>query len=88
MGMVNAYCKEVNKYSSTRSFNNDWHMYTMKLWVAKRMKINGVQKVGFVVTKEQILETARKIQRDPNFSFDDYLDEEMDVPDMSVNRLD
>ena len=47
-----------------------------------------LQKVGFLVSRAKILETARKIQRNPNFSFDDYLDEEMDEPDMGVNRLD
>ena len=91
MEMVNVYCKDVNKYSSTRSFNNDWSMYTMKIWGTERVRVNNIQKVGYKVSKDKILETARKIQRDPNFTFDDYLDVEMDVtdsPDMSVNRLD
>lgn len=89
MGMVNAYCKDINKYSSTRSFNNDWDMYTMKLWgMPTRIRINNIRKVGFLVSKTTILETARKIQRDPKFSFKDYIDEEMDVPDMDVNQMD
>ena len=90
MGLVNANSKDSNQYTSIRSFNNDWILYTMKLWgETKRIRTgqNRTQKVGFIISKDIILQTAKKIQRDPNFTFDLYIDDDDEQPDVTECEL-
>lgn len=86
MGMVNQFNSKSNQYTSVRSFNCDWVKYAR--WAITSPRINNIQKKGYRVTADEILETARKIQRDDTFEFEDYQDEEMeDTPDMTKVQL-
>ena len=78
MGIVNQYRSERDRYTNAKSFNCDWSKYTH--WESKRVSVNSCRKVGFEITKDQILNTARDIMRNENFEFKDAdnMDEEPD----------
>jgi len=85
MGIVNGYRSERDRYTNIKSFNCDWTKYSH--WQSKRVSVNACRKVGFEITKDQILETARDIMRNMNFEFEDtdIIDEE---PDWSEKLVD
>ena len=60
----------------------------MKLWgETQRFRMNSSQKTGFIISKDIILQTAKKIQRDPNFTFDLYIDDDDEQPDITECEL-
>jgi hypothetical protein len=79
MGIVNGYRSERDRYANTKSFNCDWTKYTH--WESKRVSIGSRRAVGYEITKDQILDTARDIMRNMNFEFEDTdaIEEEPDV---------
>jgi len=85
MGIVNVYRSERDRYANIKSFNCDWTKYSH--WDTKRVTIGSRRAVGFEITKDQILNTARDIMRNSNFEFEetDLIEEE---PDWSEKLVD
>lgn len=54
-------------YKSSKGFNTMWKKYTG--WESTNVTIGGKQKVGYILNDYQLLETVRRIRRDPHYNF-------------------
>jgi len=79
LDIFNSNCRDVEKLSSVKSFNASFVKYT--LWEPPtRFRCNGEPLVGFVVSEDTVLQTCRRILKDPTWEpMDD--DDDLSVDD-------
>jgi len=66
LDIFNSVCRDVEKLNSVKSFNSSFVKYT--LWDAPtRFRNNGDPVTGFVVNKSTVLNTCRRILKDPEW---------------------
>lgn len=70
-------------FTNIKSFNCAWKKYTG--WISKPIRIDQQKKIGYAVTPELLIDTARKIRKDPDYEFEPEEDaEDMDM-DMDLD---
>lgn len=66
LDIFNSNCRDVEKLNSVKSFNASFVKYT--LWDPPiRFRCNGEPKPGFVVNEDIVLQTCRRILKDPHW---------------------
>lgn len=67
MEIFNGNCRDVEKITSTKSFNSSFVKYT--LWnEPARIRCNGEQSQGFAIHEDVVLSTCRRILKDPGWT--------------------
>lgn len=80
MSIHNGFCRnEKEKHHCVKSFNLIWKKYTG--WDSSRIRIDETQKVGYKLIEGQVLETCRRLRKDPLFSFPILESEDDSIPD-------
>lgn len=80
MSLYNSQCDDrhqLDKFTNVKSFNSSWCNHT--LWEApKYVNVNGVKRMGFDLSNGLVLDTCRKVLKDPTWEFETEADEPED----------